>query len=404
MNSTIYLDNSATTCLRDEVRQAMAPFQTDLFGNGSSTHQHGIRSRLAIEKARVSVAQMLNAEPEEIFFTPCATYSNNVALLGRARYVEEYGLGKHIITSPIEHSSARGPVQYLASRGWKVTTLKVDRDGVVDVNDLKSAISEETSIISVMWANNEIGTIQPIEQIATIASEKKIFFHSDAVQIAGKLPIDVKSVKVDSLAISGHKFHAPKGIGALYVRKGAEILPIIFGGGQENGLFPGTENVANIVGLGKAAELSIIEIETVRPRLERLQKILIDKLLRIPGVSLTGPRDLTKRVPGHVSLVIRNAEGPELVDQADSRNICVSSVSACSSKGKHPSPVLEAIGLAPVEALGALRITAGTLNTEDECARAAQVLSEMLHQPASTPSLQHILQPAFQPFQPALIA
>ncbi|HEY9775319.1 MAG TPA: cysteine desulfurase family protein [Planktothrix sp.] len=396
MTSMIYLDNSATTFVRDEVRQAMVPFQSDSFGNGSSIHQLGLRARLAIEKARVAVANLLNAQPEEIFFTPCATYSNNVALLGRARYVEENGLGRHVITTPLEHSSALGPIQHLASRGWHVSYVNVDRDGLIDLNHLKSLLTYETSIISVMWGNNEIGSLQPIAEIGSIAAQKGIYFHSDAVQVAGKLPLDVKAANVDTLSISGHKFHAPKGIGALYIKKGAQILPIIFGGGQENGLFPGTENVANIVGLGKAAEVAQAEMGSHSQRLERLQKILIDKLLRNPNIALTGPRDLAARVPGHVSVVIKGAGGPELVEEIDSRGICVSSVSACSSKSGHPSHVLKSIGYSADEARGSLRITAGILNTEEEVTRAAAILCEIL--------APKTVAPAFQQFHSALIA
>ena len=378
MKQLIYLDNSATTQIRSEVLQAMKPYQEESFGNGSSIHRLGRRSRAAIDHARESVAAMLNSDPSEIFFTPCATYSNNAALLGRARFVEESGLGRHIITSPLEHASAAGPIQHLASRGWRVTMLNVDEEGFIDIEHLKSSLTCETSIISVMWANNEIGTIQPIQEIADIASRRDIFFYSDAVQIAGKANIDLSATKVDCLSISGHKFHAPKGIGVLYVRKGVKLMPIVFGGGQEEGLSPGTENIANIIGLATAAELSIAEVTSQRARLDNMHRLIADRLLSLPGVSLTGPSDLRKRVPGHVSFCVDGAYGADLVEQADKRGVLISSASACSSKAVHPSAVLRAIGKEASAAQGSLRVTAGILNTEDECQRAAVVLSDII--------------------------
>jgi cysteine desulfurase len=381
-SSTIYLDNSATTRVRHEVLAAMEPFQTDCWGNASSRHGVGRKSRQAIEHARKQVASLIGATAYEIFFTPCATYSNNVALLGRARYVEESGLGRHIITSSIEHSSALGPVKHLHSRGWDVTILNVDSQGFIDLDELLRAVRPETSIISIMWGNNEIGTLQPIEQIAAIASERGIFFHTDAVQVAGKLPIDVSNIAIDTLSLSGHKFHAPKGIGVLYIRNGVQVLPLMFGGGQESGLFPGTENVANIVGLGKAAELAAADLQSgdQRIRLTRIQELLIAKLSRYSNIRFTGAQDLTRRVPGHVSITVDGAIGEDICDDAFEQGICISSVSACSSKGGHPSPVLKASGLSEKQALGSVRISAGWFNTAAECELAADILSGIVAQ------------------------
>ena len=291
MRPIIYLDNSATTRVRDEVLESMIPFQSEWWGNASSTHRIGRQSRSAINQAREQVADAIGASPEEIFFTPSATYSNNAAILGRARYVEDNGLGRHIITTGIEHSSALGPAKYLESRGWKLTILSVNKQGFIDLNELKKAITPDTSIISVMWANNEIGTLQPVEEIAAIAKAAGVFFHTDAVQVAGKLAIDVSALGVDTLALSGHKFYAPKGIGILYIREGVEILPLVFGGGQECGLFPGTEGLANIVAIGRAAELCSIELESNQAHLRKMQQLLINKLLSNPRVKLTGPSD-----------------------------------------------------------------------------------------------------------------
>jgi len=247
---------------------------------------------------------------------------------------------------------------------------------------LLSAICPETSIISIMWGNNEIGTLQPIEQIAAIASERGIFFHTDAVQVAGKLPIDVSAIGIDTLSLSGHKFHAPKGIGVLYIRNGVQVLPLMFGGGQESGLFPGTENVANIVGLGKAAELAAADLQSgeQRIRLTRIQELLIAKLSRHSNVRFTGAQDLSLRVPGHISITVDGAIGEDICDDAYEQGICISSVSACSSKGGHPSPVLKASGLSENQALGSVRISAGWFNTQAECEQAADILSNIVLQ------------------------
>jgi len=349
----------------------------------------GKTSRAAVERARAQVADLIGAKPSEIFFSPSATYSNNASILGRARYVEENNLGRHLITTAIEHSSALGPALHLQSRGWRVTILNVDNEGFIDIEELVQAIGPDTSIISVMWANNEIGTLQPVEAIGKIARERGIFFHCDAVQVAGKLSIDVSTLGVDTLSLSGHKFHAPKGIGILYVRNGVEVLPLVFGGGQENGLFPGTEGLSSIVGIGKAAELSKVELGSNQSRLRRSQHILIEKLSNLRGVKITGTRDLSRRLPGHVSVVVEGMIGADIVENADRNGVCVSSVSACSSGDKDVSHVLKAIGLSNQKALGSLRITAGSLTTEEECFRAAKTISEIVapHQPIVFPQI-----------------
>jgi cysteine desulfurase len=375
MNSSIYLDNSATTPVRDEVVQAIIPYLAERFGNASSIHRTGRDARLAVEAARTHVANLIGAEPSEIFFSPSGTYSNNAALLGRARYVEENSLGRHIITTGIEHSSALGPAKHLASRGWRVTILDVNEQGFIDEEHLLKSIDTDTSIISVMWANNEIGTVQPIDRISKVASEHGIFFHTDAVQAAGKLPIDVSRTPVNTLSITGHKFYAPKGIGALYVRRDTTINPILFGGGQERGLFPGTEGLANIVGLGKAAELATIELEHNLIKLRAMQDIFVETFLRNPAVSFTGARSIARRVPGHVSVLVRGAVGENLVDAADEKGISISSVSACS--GRDPSHVLKHLGYSPQTAISAARISASAFNSLEEIEYAASVLSEI---------------------------
>lgn len=376
--TSIYLDNSATTKVREEVIAAMLPYLSEQWGNPSSIHTAGRQARQAVERARAQVAQLINAKPSEIYFSPGGTYSNNTAILGRAEYAEQRNLGKHAITTSIEHSSALSPAKQLRQRGWDVTVLGVNEDGIIDIKELTKAIRPDTSIISVMWANNEIGSIQPVEQIAEIAKARNIYFHCDAIQAAGRIPIDVKKVQVDTLSLSGHKFYAPKGIGVLYVRDGVRVNPLVHGGGQERGLFPGTESVANIVGIGEAAYQITKELKINASHLRDLQKVLMKRLSRYGSVRITGPRDVEKRLPGHLSIVITGARGAELVEEASARGVFVSSVSACSSGGGSPSHVLKAIGLDDDEALGALRISAGRFNTEADVRKAADIIADLI--------------------------
>ncbi|HNB23520.1 MAG TPA: cysteine desulfurase family protein [Candidatus Melainabacteria bacterium] len=369
----IYLDNSATTPVTEEVFEAALPYLRDAFGNPGSIHNLGQQSRQAINKARKQVADLIGAKPHEIYFTPSGTYSNNASILGRALYVEEHGLGRHIITSSIEHSSALGPAKHLLSRGWKVDILEVDSQGFVSVDQIRNLITAETSIISIMWANNEVGTIQPIEEIAELARAHGIFFHTDAVQAAGKLKIDVARTQVDTLSITGHKLHSPKGIGALYVREGVEILPIVYGGGQEKGLFPGTESVANIVALGAAAASALFEYASNYEHLRFIQKVFVERFSEIENVTLTGAIDPEKRIPGHVSVIVAGAIGEDLVNSASAQGIFISSVSACSSG--HPSHVLKQLGYSQEEGIGSIRISASSLNSLEECQYAAEILA-----------------------------
>lgn len=387
MSSIIYLDNSATTRVRDEVAEAMRPYLIEKWGNASSIHRLGYQSRTAMNKAREQVAQLLSAHPEEIHFAPCGTYANNVAILGRAQVVESQGGKRHMVTSCIEHSSSLGPAKVLEQRGWEVTNLHVDDRGLVDVDELRRVIRPETSIISLMWANNEVGTVQPVEQIAEIAREKNIFFHSDAIQVPGKLPIDLSELPVNTLSISGHKFYAPKGIGVLYIRKGTEIRPIVYGGGQEQGLFPGTEGIANIVAIGEAADLAHKELEANRKHLRHLQEILIDKITSHAAVKLTGA-PLEMRIPGHVSVIVEGTVGEQLVVEADLRGVSISSVSACKQAGHDPSHVLSCMGLPREEIIGSARITCGRFNTEEECKKAAEILLGIFTKRAKATSAQ----------------
>lgn len=364
--------------VRPEVKEAMLPFLEDRWGNPSSVHYMGTIARRAMDEARNHVAALLSCEPDEVYFTPCATYSNNVAIQGRARFCQANGKGKHLITTGIEHPSCAGPAKYLESQGWQVTYLKVDSNGIISPEELNKQIKKETSIISIMWANNEIGAVQPIAECVAIAKEHGIFFHTDAVQVPGKLAVSLKDTAVDTLSLSAHKFFGPKGIGALFVRRGSNIMPIAFGGGQEMGLFPGTEPLPNIIALGKAAELARIELEATASHLRRLQSILTEKLTTLEGVKLTGPSDPAKRIPGHVSIVVPGVEGESVVLQADLRGLCVSAASACKKGVVQPSQVVSALGYCESDALGSVRITAGKFNTEEECRKAAEILTKII--------------------------
>lgn len=378
MPSSIYLDNSATTRVRPEVQEAMNPYAEDKWGNPSSVHFYGVEARRALDDARRSVAGMLGCDEDEVYFTPCGTYSNNVALLGRARFNEANGKGKHLITTRIEHSSCMGPAKYLEGAGWDVTYLPVDCEGFVDPDALRKAIKKETSIISIMWANNEVGSVQPLKELADIARAADVFFHSDAVQVPGKLKIDVKDLGVDSLAISGHKFYAPKGIGALYVRKGSNVMPLVFGGGQERGLFPGTEPVAAAVAIGVASKLAAQELVTETESLIGMGRILVDGLTAIEGVKLSGPQTWENRIPGHVSVILPGLEGEAMVMQADLRGLCISSASACKKGVTRPSHVVTALCFSDAEAVGSIRMSAGRFNTEDECVKAVDLMGKII--------------------------
>jgi cysteine desulfurase len=382
---TIYFDNSATTKVRQEVLDAMMPYLMEQFGNPSSIHSVGRASHKAVATARKQVAALLGCSPTEIYFSACGTMSNNVAILGRARFVKANDLGKHIITTQIEHPSVMGPCKLLEGEGWKVTFLPVDSQGFVEPEVLRKAITKETSIISIMWANNEIGTIQPIAELAKVITEEsakhhtEIFFHTDAVQASAKVLIELGKIPgVSALSISGHKFHAPKGIGGLFLRKGVNIMPITFGGGQEKALLPGTEGLANVVALGKAAELAKAELDECSSRLKKMQRFLMDSLSSIDGVYLTGPVDLDRRLPGHVSITVENAEGEALVMQLDMKGVCTSSASACHSGVIEPSHVLSALRLPCSQTKGSLRISLGRFNTQDECAQAVDLIKTVL--------------------------
>jgi cysteine desulfurase len=350
----VYLDNAATTPVRKEVMAAMKPYFSVKFGNASSLHSFGQDAKIALENARCTVASVIGAKPNEITFTSGGTESNNLAIKGVALANKEKG--RHIITSSIEHPSVTYACRWLESEGFEITYLSVDEYGRVRVSDLEKAIRKDTILVSIMFANNEIGTIEPVREIGKVCRSKGIIFHTDAVQAVGKVPIDVNDLCIDMLSISSHKINGPKGVGALYVRSGTIIEPIAHGGGQENGKRSGTENIAGIVGFSKAMELARKELPKMKD-MSRLRDHLIKGCLKVRDSRLNGhPKD---RLPNNVNVTFRFIEGEALVLMLDSLGVAASTGSACSSKKLEPSHVLLAIGLRHEEAHGSLRLTLG---------------------------------------------
>ena len=363
MKKYIYMDNAATTPVKKEVLEEMLPYFTEKYGNPSSVYSLGSMSKRAVEDAREKVAKALGANPREIFFTGGGSESDNWAIKGVA--FANYDKGNHIITSKIEHHAILHTCEYLEKKGFEVTYLDVDEYGIVDLEQLRNAITDKTILISIMFANNEIGTIQPIKEIGEIAKEKNIYFHTDAVQAIGNIKIVVKELNIDLLSLSAHKFYGPKGIGALYVRQGVKIDPLITGGAQERKRRAGTENVPAIVGLGKAIELAYTNFEEKNNRLIKLRDMLIEKIKsNIDYVRLNGHP--VKRLPGNVNMCFQFIEGESLLLSLDMEGIAASSGSACTSGSLDPSHVLLAIGLSHEIAHGSLRLTLGDFNTEEE--------------------------------------
>jgi len=365
------MDNAATTPVRKEVLEAMLPYFGEYYGNPSSLYQTAAASKKAVENAREQVAKALGAKTEEIYFTGCGTESDNWALTGAA---EAYGKnGGHIITSAIEHHAVLHTCQYLESRGYDVTYLPVDEDGLISIEELEKAIRPETFLISIMLANNEIGTIQPVKEIGLLARERKIIFHTDAVQAVGHMPIDVNELNIDMLSMSAHKIYGPKGVGALYVRKGIRLKSFMHGGAQERSRRAGTENVPGVVGLGKAIELITAEMEEENKKLISLRERLIEGLMSaIPYARLNGHRE--KRLPGNVNISFEFVEGESILISLDFKGIAASSGSACTSGSLDPSHVLLAIGLPHEKAHGSVRFTLGMYNTEED---ADEVIREL---------------------------
>jgi len=371
----IYIDHSATSPVDPEVFEAMKPYFTDSFGNASTLYSLGREGKKAMESAREEVASIIGAETKEIIFTSGGTESDNIAILGAAYKLKKKG--NHIITSDIEHPAVDETCRYLEKNGFTVTYLPVYEDGIVKVKDLEDAITDKTILITIMHANNEIGTIQPITEIGRIAHENNIYFHTDAVQTVGKIPVNVKELNVDMLSLSAHKLYGPKGIGALYLRQGVRIEPIMHGGGHEKGIRPGTENVPGIVGLGKACSIAKENLQMDAQKLTSLREMLIDNVLAENEDSyLNGHR--TKRLPNNANFRFTGIEGESLILHLDAKGIATSTGSACSSIKLEPSHVLMAIGLKEVEAHGSLRISLGHENTEEDIEYTITAIKEVV--------------------------
>lgn len=358
----IYVDNNATTQVAPEVLEEMLPYFNEYYGNPSSMHTFGGMVEQKIVEARERLAGLLGASPDEIIFTSCGTESDSTAI--RAAILSN-PKKKHILTSRVEHPAVKNLFEYLSKNGYRATFVPVDRKGRLDLDYLYQHLSEDTAIVSLMWANNESGVIFPIEEIGKVLKEKGIVFHTDAVQAVGKIPIDLNKVDVDMLSLSGHKLHGPKGVGALYVRKGTKYSPFLIGGHQEKGRRGGTENVASIIGLGKASELAAEDLMDKSIRVKRLRDKLETELLsRIPNAMING--DIENRLPNTTSIAFEYVEGESILLLMDEFGICASSGSACTSGSLEPSHVLRAMGVPFTAAHGSIRFSLSTYNTEEE--------------------------------------
>jgi cysteine desulfurase len=360
--NVIYVDNNATTQVAPEVLEEMLPYFNEFYGNPSSMHTFGGMVEHKIVEARERLADLLGASPDEIIFTSCGTESDSTAI--RAAILSNPDK-KHILTSRVEHPAVKNLFEYLSKNGYRVTFVPVDRKGRLDLDYLYKNLGEDTAIVSVMWANNESGVIFPIEEIGGVLKEKGIVFHTDAVQAVGKIPIDLNDVDVDMFSLSGHKFHGPKGVGALYVRKGTKYSPFLIGGHQEKGRRGGTENVASIIGLGKASELAAANLSDENIRVKRLRDKLEAELLnRIPNSIVNGDRE--NRLPNTTSIAFEYVEGEAILLMMDEFGICASSGSACTSGSLEPSHVLRAMGVPFTAAHGSIRFSLSIYNTEEE--------------------------------------
>jgi len=377
----IYLDYSATTPPRPEAIAAMQGVLTQQWGNPSSLHEWGQRSATVVEQSRMQVAGLINAPADALIFTSGGTEADNLAIMGIA---QNYKTPQHIVISSVEHSAIAQPVRWLETWGWQVTRLPVDSEGRVNPRDLEDALQPNTVLVSVIYGQSEVGTLQPIEALGQIAQDHGVLFHTDAVQVAGRLPIDVRQLPVDLLSISSHKIYGPQGVGALYVRPGVELVPLLWGGGQEMQQRSGTQAVPAIAGFGIAAELATAELATETPRLIRLRDRLFNQLSDIPYLKPTG--SLQHRLPHHVSFCLTNlptyqlegVTGKTMVRQLNLAGIGISAGSACDSGKLNPSPILSAMGYSEPEALGGIRLTLGRQTTEDDVDWTVMVLKQVL--------------------------
>lgn len=371
----IYLDHNATTPVHPEVLEAMLPYYKDKFGNASSIHGFGKETKVALEESREKVAKLINASPSEIYFTSGGTESDNLAIKGAA--FANRKKGKHIITSKIEHHAILESCKFLEKEGFEVTYLPVDGGGLIDPDDLKKAMRKDTILVSLMYANNEVGTIEPLEELCKITKENGVYFHTDAVQAMGKVPVDVQKLNVDMLSISAHKIYGPKGVGAIYVRKGTRITPWSHGGSHERSRRAGTENVPGIVGLVKAIEIAYRDMEEQSRYLRNLSESFYKKLTQaIPDVFLNG--DLERRIPNTLNLSFKAVEGESIILSLDLKGVAVSTGSACASGALEPSHVLSAMGIAPEIAQAAIRFSFGRENTMEDVEYLVEILPEIV--------------------------
>lgn len=383
-NRSVYMDHAATSPLREEVLEEMLPFLREKYGNPSTIYSAGREAKKAIEKAREQAALALGAMPEEIYFTSGGTESNNIALGG---IMKSRGRKGHLITSAVEHHAVLDVCKELAGEGYGLTIVPVDGYGMVNIEDLKNAVTDHTVLISVMTANNEMGTIQPVQEIGKLARERDILFHTDAVQAVGQIPLDVKALNVDLLSLSAHKFNGPKGVGALFIRKGTKVSPPFFGGSQERKIRPGTENVAGIVGLGKAVELASSEIPEKAEALSNLRDLLTRGLLSMEDVVLNGHP--VQRLPGNINVSIKYIEGESLLLSLDLEGVAASSGSACTSGSLDPSHVLTAMGMDHHTAHGSIRFSLGKGNNREDVEYVLNILPGIVERLRNMSSTYH---------------
>jgi len=371
----IYLDNAASTQIHNDVLDSMLPFLKEQYGNPSSIHRYGRLSRKAIHKARKQIASLINADPAEILITSGGTESNNTVLIGISSQFPD----SQIITSSIEHDAILEPCKKLISNGFQVNYLSVDKSGMINTMDLKNIISKKTSLVSIMFGNNEVGTIQPISEIVKICHENKVVFHTDAVQAVGKVAIDVKELGVDLLSISSHKLHGPKGVGALYIKDGVKIDPVILGGGQEFRLRSGTENVASIVGFGQACEIAQNNLIENSSLIKKLQTLLVKRVLdEIPEVTFNGHSEY--RLSNNAHFTFLGVNGEDLIIKLDEYGVAASTGSACSVNTQKASHVLKSMGFSLEQITGSLRLTVGIFNTENEINKTVDILKKVVEE------------------------
>ena len=371
----IYLDNAASTQIHDDVLESMLPYLKEQYGNPSSIHRYGRLSRKAVEKARKQIASLINAEPSEIFITSGGTESNNTALQGIAT---KHSSGQ-IITSSIEHDAILEPCKKLSQEGFDVIYLPVNNFGTINLSDLKNSLSEKTRIVSIMFGNNEVGTIQPIAEITKICHEYDVLFHTDAVQAVGKVPINVRELGVDLLSISSHKLYGPKGIGALYIKKGTLLNPLILGGGQEHGLRSGTENVANVVGFGKACDIAKSNLNENISHMKKLRNTLVQNVSNgISQVTING--DPENHLPNNAHFTFLGVNGEDLIIKLDEYGVAASTGSACSVHTQKASHVLQAMGFSHEQITGSLRLTTGIFNNENEIEETVEILKKVVQE------------------------